>query len=311
VRVFFTRHGDIALDVPMVLPPMDSAGEFHSQPGGRLWSLWDMWQANALLFYELSRGLYRIKKIVERDKNKQIMDHTLCQLLIDQSSVNLSVCRQLGATFSALSIKRFLEKLQNSKALAPLIFEDVLKSIEDIDSRVKDEFEEIILLSLNSEGKEWFAPKAPLFGAEFESKFNTDGVFELDEAAKSLAVGRSTAAVFHLMRIMEIGIRAVARCLQIPDPMRPIERNWGCILEQIKKGIERRWPTVADRMHGDGATLEALYASLDAVKNPFRNSTMHVDKKYTGDEAKNIFATVKGFMDRVASRMDEDGQPLA
>jgi hypothetical protein len=38
---------------------------------------------------------------------------------------------------------------------------------------------------------------------------------------------------------------------------------------------------------------------------------MHVEKKYTKDEAEHIFVAVKGFMKKLASRCDEDGLPLA
>ena len=77
----------------------------------------------------------------------------------------------------------------------------------------------------------YYKPDDYLFGLEFDLKFSDTGVFELDEAAKCLALGRSTAAVFHLMRAMEVGIRSVARCLGIPDPLKPAERNWGSILK--------------------------------------------------------------------------------
>ena len=114
------------------------------------------------------------------------------------------------------------------------------------------------------------------------------------------------------MRIMEIGIRALAKSLQIPDPTRPIEKNWGSILERIwDDGISKKWPNGAARMNGDGALFDDLYASLDAVKNPWRNATMHVERKYTEEEANHIFAAVRGFMMRLAARMDEDGLPLA
>jgi hypothetical protein len=113
------------------------------------------------------------------------------------------------------------------------------------------------------------------------------------------------------MRLMEIGIGAVARCLGIPDPIKPSERNWGRILESIQKGIDKHWPNSADRMSGDGALFESLHASLDAVKNPWRNATMHVDNKYTDDEAEHIFMAVKGFMKKLASRCDEGGNPKA
>jgi hypothetical protein len=103
----------------------------------------------------------------------------------------------------------------------------------------------------------------------------------------------------------------VARCLAIPDPTKPVERNWGFVLGEIWKGIEAKWPTTGARMSGDGETFESLYASLDAVKNPWRNSTMHPANKYTDDEAEHIFLAVRAFMTKLAASCDENGLPLA
>src|SRR5271170_1621727 len=49
--------------------------------------------------------------------------------------------------------------------------------------------------------------------------------------------------------------------------------------------------------------------SLDAVRVAWRNTTMHVENKYTQEEAENIFIAVKGFMKKLASRCDENGDP--
>jgi hypothetical protein len=38
---------------------------------------------------------------------------------------------------------------------------------------------------------------------------------------------------------------------------------------------------------------------------------MHVENKYTNDEAEHIFVAVKGFMMKLASRCDENGDPKA
>jgi hypothetical protein len=38
---------------------------------------------------------------------------------------------------------------------------------------------------------------------------------------------------------------------------------------------------------------------------------MHVENKYTDDEAEHIFTAVKGFMKKLAARCDENGMPLA
>lgn len=188
---------------------------------------------------------------------------------------------------------------------------DMLRSlVTDLLSRVTDELQDRVFLALPPESAALYTPAQPLFGAQVEAQFPT-AAFEIEEAGKCRALGRYTACVFHLMRAFEVSIRGVARCLGIPDPLKPAERNWGNVLKAVKAEMDRRWPTAADRQAGDGRTFEALYASLDAVKNPWRNTTMHVEGKYTEEEARHIWNATEGFMRALASRCDETGAPLA
>jgi hypothetical protein len=183
-------------------------------------------------------------------------------------------------------------------------------SIDFLTKVLVQELGEIKILVIETDRRRYFEPRTPLFGVEFQGRF-ISGAYELDEAAKCLALGRPTASVFHLMRMMEIGVRAVARCLAIPDPIHPADRNWGAVLKKVREGIDAKWPTAAARSSGDGDLFDALYASLDAVKNPWRNATMHPANKYTDDEAEHIFMAVRGFMAKLASRCDENGEPKA
>ena len=204
----------------------------------------------------------------------------------------------LQVVMTGMSLDRLIEDAQKPE----FSYERLAEAIEDVDARLKDELRLITVYVLDYSKAKYFETGQDLFGADVAQKFQS-AAFEIDEAGKCLAVHRSTACVFHLMRVLEIGIRALARCLAIPDPTKPSER--------IKDGIESRWPSTANRIQGDGALFESLYASLDAVKNPWRNATMHVEKKYTGEEAINVMNAVEGFMKRLALRMDEMGQPLA
>ena len=165
---------------------------------------------------------------------------------------------------------------------------------------------------IESEKDKYFDSETPVFGQDVQDKFIST-TFEIDEAAKCFALSRSTACVFHLMRAMEIVIRALARCLSIPDPTKPAQRNWGFILKSFKDEIDdrnvarpSRWSNADDRQFFDDA-----YASIDVVRNAWRNTTMHVERKYTDDEAEGVLIAVQVFMKKIASRLDEGGQPLA
>jgi hypothetical protein len=187
----------------------------------------------------------------------------------------------------------------------------IASAIDDLRRRLLDQAESAACLLLSTRERELYEPRAPLLGGAFGTKFLTSGAFELDEAAKCLALGRATATVFHLMRLTEIAVRAVARCLGIPDPIQPADRSWGAVLRKIRDGIDAKWPTVAARSGGDGEVFDSLYASLDAVKNPWRNATMHPANKYTVEEAEHVLAAVRGFIMKLADRCDENGDPKA
>ena len=61
-----------------------------------------------------------------------------------------------------------------------------------------------------------------LFGQAVESTFPAASE-DIESAAKCLAIGQQTAAVFHLMRAMECAVGALATKLGIPHP----DREWG------------------------------------------------------------------------------------
>jgi hypothetical protein len=107
------------------------------------------------------------------------------------------------------------------------------------------------------------------------------------------------------MRLMGIGVAAVARCLAIPDPIQPADRSWGAVLKNVRNGIDGTSKTVAARSSGDGEVFDSLYATLDAVKNPWRNSTMHPANKSSVEEAEHIFAAVRRFLMNLADRCDQ------
>jgi hypothetical protein len=179
--------------------------------------------------------------------------------------------------------------------------------------KVRDELETRMFLSISDTDAEIYTQGGASFDRDVQLRFPSSA-FEIDEAAKCLALDRATACVFHLMRVMEIGIRATARCLGVPDPTRPRERNWGSVIGKIKSDLDARSgnkPTKIWTIEGDKEFFERAYASLDAVRVAWRNTTMHVGNKYTSEEAKHILAAVKGFIICLASRCDENGDPKA
>lgn len=215
----------------------------------------------------------------------------------------LELIEEIGLTHSAKKARKISQQTTFNGYTA----QHFAVAIDELQERIKDELEDGYFLHLSKDEVKFFEPKEALFGKLAETNFPSIA-YEIDEAAKCLALGRSTASVFHLMRTLEVGIGAIRQSLNLPDPIKPSDRNWGNILKKIKDGIDHKpatWKT------GDKELFEEAYASLDAVRAAWRNSTMHIENKYNPEEAEHIYTVVKGFMKKIASRMDEHGQPLA
>lgn len=155
-------------------------------------------------------------------------------------------------------------------------------------------------------------PEHPIFGGAVQDKFPS-ALYEIDESAKCLALERTTATVFHLMRAMERVLIAIRKCLGLPDPTRLSDKNWGTILRDIRLEVERRNKpgSLAWKNPEDQHLFADLVGSIAAVKLAWRDTTMHVESKYLASEAQEIFAAVRTLMQKIASRMDEEGLPLA
>jgi hypothetical protein len=228
---------------------------------------------------------------------REIMREALDDLVRDLDAMRLP--------FSRKAAERVRELILADNASGAVIRNEV----NQFARRVKDEMETRRYLSLSDSEGRFFEPDAPLFGDEVRAKFQ-NAAFEIDEAGKCFAVGRYTASVFHLMRVMEVGIEGARRCLSIPDPVKPAQRNWGAILRAVKDELDTR-KGAGWRSPGDQAFFDDVYVSLDAVRNVWRNATMHVENKYTEEEAEHIFGAVRGFMRKLAGRLDEQGLPYA
>jgi hypothetical protein len=280
---------------------------------GRLWSLLDMYEINSIgvsvVLARLGRaqgivnGLRIAGRISELDMPVTPEARASVAQLAEEM---LAVMGGMGVTAALAACGRLEYNLKNN---AKLTYKEMGAACSDIESRLRDEMSAVMLLQIESTHVKYFSPQEPLFGYEVALKFNSVA-YEIEEAGKCLALDRSTASAFHSIRCLEGGIRAIARCLGIPDPTRGANRSWMKVLGAIEGEIDKRWPPALVRI-GDAELFENAYAALSGMQNPWRNATMHLDQKYTLEEARHIFEVVKGFMRKLASRMDENGLPLA
>jgi hypothetical protein len=213
-------------------------------------------------------------------------------------------CVDMELLATAATLRRIQRKLDKEKCR----YEDIWQDGRELAVRLTDELEGRFFLSLDA--REAALYTTPLQEWERVAEAFPGATSDMEEASRCFALGRYTAGVFHLMRVVEAGVQATRRCLSIAEPSKPAERNWGFILRNIKEEMVRR-KTAGWANAEDASFFDEIYVSLDAVKNAWRNATMHVENKYTEEEAEHVLSAVRGFMRKLAERMNEQGMPCA
>jgi hypothetical protein len=136
-----------------------------------------------------------------------------------------------------------------------------------------------------------FYDKKELFGTEVNAKFSAIQ-YDMVEAGNCYAMGRGTACVFHLMRVMEVGVQQLGSKLGVALVT---EKNWQNILDEVNKAIKVLPPKASGTVEMSQAS-----ANLYSVKLAWRNEVMHPNDTYTLEEAENLIRQVKIFMRNLA-----------
>ena len=105
--------------------------------------------------------------------------------------------------------------------------------MDQMSSIIHSELESRVFFHVTPKEAAYYDQKE-LFGAEVNSKFSTIQ-YDMVEAGNCYAVGRGTSCVFHLMRIMEVGVRRFGAKLGV---LLVDEKNWQNILDEINKAIK-------------------------------------------------------------------------
>jgi hypothetical protein len=283
---------------------------------GQVWSLADMIEVHAHKIIGAPVELRTMKIVTEQieDKAAVIGEKDNTDLLLPHLVRLVSLLADTGARAAIASANRLEERL-NQKPLN-ITYQDVLLALNDIESRFSDEVNFIKVLILSDQESRLFDSAndllSPFLSIRNVTNFSADwptAALEFEEAAKCQALGRSNATMFHCMRCLEVAINALSKFLEMDSPTKTAEKNWTFILSKIKSKIDEKYPSSGRLPGTPGAEMEMIYSTLDAVKNPWRNSTMHVDATYLPHESLQILRSTGIFLVENARHFDEAGTP--
>jgi hypothetical protein len=170
------------------------------------------------------------------------------------------------------------------------------RDVADLKSRIEDQVKGRVFLFVTPTRAQYYQ-QPDLFGAEVSERF-PKAIDDIEDAGKCLALGLGTAAVMHLMRVMEEGLKGLATSLKIP-----YEPSWGSYLNKIQSKVSIKPKTKGVQWKRDARFYSDVSGDLLTIKQAWRNSTMHIERRYTPEEAEEIFKSVRALMQRLASKL--------
>lgn len=144
------------------------------------------------------------------------------------------------------------------------------------------------------------------FGDDVHQAF-PQAQYDIRQAAECFSVGANTATIFHLMRVAEHGLRALAYDRRIKVPKGPIDlATWEDIIKQLEKAelAIQNYP----KTHAREAQYEFYHGAmmqLRSFKNVWRNRYSHTRGHFNEEdeshEAEKAIRQVPSFMQILAS----------
>ena len=123
---------------------------------------------------------------------------------------------------------------------------------------------------------------------------------DIKRAGSCYALEQEDACVHHLMLVLERGLNALAIKMSVPYQRvnwQPIIDGIGAKLKGMPRGEEKDF-------------FVEINAQFGFLKDAYRNHSEHArDDPCDMDKARSIYVHVRSFMQRLASRCDEEGNP--
>jgi hypothetical protein len=210
----------------------------------------------------------------------------------------IAECRECSLTSTADGFERMKRVIEDGAT-----WKDMAVIATEVMNRLEDECRRKIVMAIDPDNVKYFV-KAQLFDSKdlTVKKVSTElssANEDIAEAGKCLACGRSTACVMHLNRVAEVGLKALAKALGVPE-----QNDWGRYLHEIDTELQKRMRSSGARTSDEQFYSEAS-VTFDGVRRAWRNPTMHIEKTYTEERAEEILIAVRSFMRHLATKLHD------
>jgi hypothetical protein len=210
------------------------------------------------------------------------------------------MCSSVGLTIATATAQQFAEDISNK----PLAYQVVSQRVSNISDVIEKEFKDRLFMYIPADRASYY-DKDSLFGDEVRSSFPS-AAFDIMESGNCYAAACYTATVFHLMRVLEIGLSVLAGQFGVPAD----HTNWHNIIEQIEAKVRTMGsdPNKVQTWKEDQEFYSQAASHFMIVKDAWRNYTAHARGKYSQEQALSIMMNVRVFMQTLSKRLREKTQ---
>jgi len=281
----------------MMLSTAERLIPFEFQPG-RLWSLWEMLERH-VFFFNNALGAFTEFKYLCAEIAKEGQELPLTPNLRQLANAALYTLRQAYILSDLTDHMGALERLQRS--VNPEVGHPempagtIAQEVKHLIAGTRDLLESQYYFHVDGyDVPSYVTPN--VFGPAVAQKFERANE-DIAEAGKCVALQRPTACVFHLMRALEVAVQAFGKKLKVEINIKT--ETWHQIMLHVNKQIEKLQSKTSMQKKKKAAYAEAA-AHLQSVRLAWRNEVMHPKQTYTRQEAFEIFAASRVFMDHLA-----------
>jgi hypothetical protein len=204
----------------------------------------------------------------------------------------IPTCEAVGLRVTALQIKAVMDNIGGQTVFSNT---QISQMVTGLGIALTAEMSTHLFMRVFPERAAYYE-QDELFGPTVNANFGS-AKRDIKSAGSCYAADRNTACVMHLMRILEVGLNALAKELNVLFD----RRNWENVINDIEAEIKKitgpAWgPNWKQKLEFySGAAKDFRY-----FKDAWRNHAMHHREHYEASEAKSILDHVKAFMVQLA-----------
>jgi len=211
-------------------------------------------------------------------------------------------CHTAGFEHSSRQAFLFLVRLQNDTNLRLLDASAIQAEFRCLEESIIVDLTNHKFVQINQTLARYF--DAPALYGDSVAKACPSSATDIQDAGNCIALGLGTAAVFHLMRVVEWGLRALCRDLKVSEVKKgPIEyATWEAILEKMPEAVDVKIKAMSrgPRKQKAQEFYHPALKEINGFKDAWRNHVMHVRREYTAKDAEALSSHVERFMKLLA-----------